>query len=45
ALGGFPKRGDVIPIGDFDIRIEETDGLRVSRLKLTRARQPEHAAE
>lgn len=45
ALGGFPKSGDVLPIGDFDIRIEETDGLRVSRLKLTRARQPEAATE
>jgi CBS domain containing-hemolysin-like protein len=45
ALGGFPKTGDVLPIGDFDIRIEETDGLRVSRLKLTRARRPEIPAK
>jgi CBS domain containing-hemolysin-like protein len=45
ALGGFPKSGDVLPIGDFEIRIEETDGLRVSRLKLTRIRQPGTAPE
>ena len=47
ALGRFPKTGDVAwPIGaDFDIRIEETDGLRVSRLRLTRARKPEGAPE
>jgi CBS domain containing-hemolysin-like protein len=36
ALGGFPKTGDVIPVGNYQLRIEETDGMRVSRLKLTR---------
>lgn len=45
ALGGFPKTGDVLPIGDFDIRIEDTDGLRVSKLTLTRARTPELPSE
>jgi CBS domain containing-hemolysin-like protein len=41
ALGGFPKSGDVLPIGDYEVRVEDTDGLRVSRLRLTRVRQPE----
>jgi CBS domain containing-hemolysin-like protein len=39
ALGGFPKSGDVLPIGDYQLRVEDTDGLRVSRLKLTRIRE------
>lgn len=45
ALGGFPKTGDVLPIGDFEIRVEDTDGLRVSRLKLTKIRVPETPQE
>jgi magnesium and cobalt exporter, CNNM family len=35
-LGGFPRRGDVVPIGGFEVRVEEVDGMRVSRLKLTK---------
>src|SRR6185503_1059909 len=31
-LGGFPKTGDVLPIGGYEIRVEEMDGLRVARL-------------
>jgi CBS domain containing-hemolysin-like protein len=41
ALGGFPKTGDAIPVGNYELRIEETDGMRVSRLKLTRTRDSE----
>jgi CBS domain containing-hemolysin-like protein len=37
-LGGFPKTGDVVPIGDFELRVEEMDGLRVARLRLSRVR-------
>jgi CBS domain containing-hemolysin-like protein len=33
-LGGFPKTGDVLPIGGYEIRVEEMDGLRVARLTL-----------
>jgi len=33
-LGGFPKAGDVLAIGDFRLRVEEMDGPRVARLKL-----------
>ena len=33
-LGGFPKKGDVLLLGPFELRVEETDGARVTRLKL-----------
>jgi CBS domain containing-hemolysin-like protein len=35
-LGGFPRRGDVLSIGGFEIKVEEIDGMRVSRLKLSK---------
>ncbi len=35
-LGGFPKPGDVVPLGEYRLCVEETDGPRVTRLKLTR---------
>jgi len=35
-LGGFPRRGDVVPVGTFEVRVEEVDGMRVSRLKLSK---------
>jgi magnesium and cobalt exporter, CNNM family len=35
-LGGFPKAGDVLRLGAHELRVEEMDGLRVARLKLTR---------
>lgn len=35
-LGGFPQPGDVVHLGDYRLRVEETDGHRVTRLKLTR---------
>jgi CBS domain containing-hemolysin-like protein len=40
SLGGFPKVGDVVPVGDYELRVEEMDGLRVSRLKLVRVKTP-----
>lgn len=33
-LGGFPKPGDVIKLGNYELRVEEMEGLRVARLKL-----------
>lgn len=39
-LGGFPKSGDMLPIGDFELRVEEMEGVRVARLKLTRVLAP-----
>jgi CBS domain containing-hemolysin-like protein len=38
-LGGFPKSGDVVPIGNFELKVEEMDGPRVARLKLRRTRR------
>jgi CBS domain containing-hemolysin-like protein len=39
-LGGFPKAGDTLPLGGYELQVEQTDGARVARLKLTR--QPEN---
>lgn len=36
-LGGFPREGDHLPVGGFVLRVEETQGARVTRLRLTRA--------
>jgi len=36
-LGGFPKIGDVVRVGGHELRVEEMDGPRVSRLALRRA--------
>lgn len=35
-LGGFPKEGDALPLGFYELRVEEMDGLRVAKLKLTK---------
>ncbi len=33
-LGGFPKAGDSLAVGNFELRVEEMDGPRVARLKI-----------
>lgn len=35
-LGGFPREGDTVPVGAYLLRVEETRGARVSRLRLFR---------
>jgi CBS domain containing-hemolysin-like protein len=35
-LGGFPKLGDSIQLGRHTLRVEELDGVRVTRLRLRR---------
>ncbi|MFZ0828602.1 MAG: hemolysin family protein [Verrucomicrobiia bacterium] len=35
-LGGFPKFGDVLKVGSCELRVEEMDGPRVARLKITK---------
>jgi CBS domain containing-hemolysin-like protein len=35
-LGGFPKTGDILKVGACDLRVEETDGTRVARLRVTK---------
>ena len=33
-LGGFPKVGDVLAVGGFELRVEEMAGTRVARLRI-----------
>lgn len=40
-LGGFPRVGNALTIGAFELRVEEMDGPRVARLKLTRLPEPQ----
>lgn len=35
-LGGFPKAGDCVRVNNFELRVEEMDGTRVGKLKVTR---------
>jgi CBS domain containing-hemolysin-like protein len=35
-LGGFPKPGDSVTAGNFDLRVEEMAGPRVGKLKVSR---------
>jgi len=39
-LSGFPKAGDIVRVGPYELRVEEVDGPRVLRFKITR-----HSAE
>ncbi len=39
-LGGFPREGNSIVVGDFTLRVEEVDGWRVVRLTLVRQETP-----
>lgn len=34
-LGGFPREGEVLTLGNYELRVEEMAGMRVARLKLT----------
>ncbi len=35
-LGGFPKAGDTLTIRNYELSVEEMDGARVERLKITK---------
>jgi CBS domain containing-hemolysin-like protein len=37
-LGGFPKVGDALTLGEYELRVQEMDGVRVSRLQLARSK-------
>ncbi|HVV01657.1 MAG TPA: transporter associated domain-containing protein, partial [Verrucomicrobiae bacterium] len=39
-LGGFPKVGDVLTAGAFDLRVESMDETRVEKLSVTRRERP-----
>jgi CBS domain containing-hemolysin-like protein len=40
-LGGFPKAGDVLTLGACDLRVEQADGTRVTRLSVKKREQSE----
>jgi len=40
-LGGFPKAGDALTMGDCELRVEEMDGPRVARLKIIKRAEPD----
>jgi len=44
-IGGFPRTGDVLQLGNYELRVEATEGMRVARLKLTRQPEPEKHVE
>ncbi|SPE50600.1 conserved membrane hypothetical protein [Verrucomicrobia bacterium] len=37
-LGGFPKAGDKLAVGAYELQVQELEGRRVGRLKLTKLR-------
>jgi CBS domain containing-hemolysin-like protein len=40
-LGGFPKAGDTLTVGNCELRVEEMDGPRVARLEITKRKELE----
>jgi CBS domain containing-hemolysin-like protein len=44
-LGGFPKEGDTLAIGNFILRVEEMSGPKVARLNLRRTPQVQTSSE
>lgn len=44
-LGGFPKAGDTVNVGNCDLRVEEMEGTRVARLRVTKRVLPDAAAD
>jgi CBS domain containing-hemolysin-like protein len=43
-LGGFPKPGDTLTAGGYELRVEEMDGMRVARLRLNKLANPQSAS-
>lgn len=44
-LGGFPKEGDVLTLGNCELRVEAMDGMRVARLRLARRNDSKGASD
>lgn len=44
-LGGFPKSGDTLSIGNFSLRVDEMEGPKVARLTLTPVPKEIHPEE
>ncbi len=43
-LGGFPKMGDVLKVGAYELKVEEMHGTRVGRLRITRLPEVQESA-
>jgi len=43
-LGGFPRAGDTLSVGNCELRVEELAGTRVARLRITKRAAAESAA-
>jgi CBS domain containing-hemolysin-like protein len=39
-LGGFPKVGDLLTVGNCELRVEEMEGTRVARLRVSKTAKP-----
>jgi CBS domain containing-hemolysin-like protein len=39
-LGGFPKLGDVVSVGTFELKVEGVSGIRVENLRVSRRPGP-----
>lgn len=39
-LGGFPKKGDAITVGECELRVEEMEGTRVAQLRISKNVKP-----
>lgn len=44
-LGGFPKVGDTVSVGRHDLRVEEMEGTRVARLRVSKKPSPDTSAQ
>ena len=44
-LGGFPKLGDTLDLGAYQLRVDRTDGMKVAHLTLTRPPEPPKPAD
>ena len=44
-LGGFPKAGDSLTVGNYELRVEEMDGPRVARLKIIQRAGPQDSGK
>jgi CBS domain containing-hemolysin-like protein len=44
-LGGFPKQGDTLELGQHRLRVDQMDGPKVARLTLIKLPPPDPAAE
>jgi CBS domain containing-hemolysin-like protein len=43
-LGGFPKMGDVLKVGAYELKVEEMHGTRVGRLRITKLPEIQESA-